>query len=70
MSMYGGRGVSVFRLFSLPGVVGIDHEMAKFMNGIHTGEVFYVLVFLIIAHVAGVLYHQFVMKDNLSSRMK
>ncbi|MDO5050217.1 MAG: cytochrome b [Moraxella equi] len=70
MSMYGGRGVSVFGLFSLPSVVGIDREMAKVMNGLHTGAVFYVLVFLVIAHVGGALYHQFVMKDNLISRMK
>lgn len=70
MSMYGGRGVSVFGLFSFPSVVGIDREMAKVMNGLHTGAVFYVLLFLITAHVAGALYHQFVMKDNLISRMK
>lgn len=70
MSMYGGRGVSVFGLFSLPSVVGIDREMAKLMNGLHTGAVFYVLVFLVVAHVAGALYHQFVMKDNLIARMK
>lgn len=70
MSMYGGRGVSVFGLFSLPSVVGIDREMAKLMNGLHTGAVFYVLAFLVVAHVAGALYHQFVMKDNLIARMK
>lgn len=70
MSMYGGRGVSVFGLFSLPSIVGIDREMAKFMNGLHTGAVFYVLIFLVVAHVGGALYHQFVMKDNLMARMK
>lgn len=70
MSMYGGRGVSVFGLFSLPSIVGIDREMAKFMNGLHTGAVFYVLIFLVVAHVGGALYHQFVMKDNLIARMK
>lgn len=70
MSMYGGRGVSVFGLFGLPSVVGIDRQMTKVMNGLHTGAVFYVLVFLVIAHVGGALYHQFVMKDNLISRMK
>lgn len=70
MSMYGGRGVSVFGLFGLPSVVGIDRQMAKVMNGLHTGMVFYVLVFLVIAHVGGALYHQFVMKDDLMSVMK
>lgn len=70
MSMYGGRGVSVFGLFSFPSVVGIDRQMAKVMNGLHTGMVFYVLVFLVIAHVGGALYHQFVMKDDLMSVMK
>lgn len=70
MSMYGGRGVSVFGLFSFPSVVGIDREMAKLMNGIHTGAMFYVLIFLVVAHVGGALYHQFIMKDNLIARMK
>lgn len=70
MSMYGGRGVSVFGLSSFPSVVGIDRQMAKVMNGLHTGMVFYVLVFLVIAHVGGALYHQFVMKDDLMSVMK
>ncbi|MDO4896592.1 MAG: cytochrome b [Moraxella sp.] len=70
MSMYGGRGVSVFGLFSIPSVVGINRDMATVMNGLHTGAVFYVLVFLVIAHVGGALYHQFVMKDNLMARMK
>lgn len=70
MSMYGGRGVSVFGIFDIPALVGIDREMAKLMNGVHTGAIFYVLVFLIIAHVGGALYHQFVMKDNLIGRMK
>ena len=70
MSMYGGRGVSVFGLFSLPSMVGIDREMAKLMNGLHTGAVFYVLVFLIVAHIGAALYHQFIVKDNLIARMR
>lgn len=70
MSMYGGRGVSIFGLVTIPSMVGIDRDMSKLMNGIHTGAMFYVLIFLVVAHVAGALYHQFVMKDNLISRMK
>lgn len=70
MSMYGGRGVSVFGLFSLPSVVGIDRDMAKLMNGLHTGALFYVLVFLVVAHIGAAIYHQFILKDDLLSRMK
>lgn len=69
MSMYGGRGVSVFGLFSLPSLVGIDRDMARVMNGLHTGLVFYVLVFLVVSHVGAALYHQFIVKDNLMKRM-
>lgn len=70
MSMYGGRGVSIFGLITIPSMVGIDRDMSKLMNGIHTGALFYVLGFLVVAHVGGALYHQFVMKDNLIARMK
>lgn len=70
MSMYGGRAVSVFGLFNMPSMVGINRDMAKLMNELHTEAVFYVLVFLIVAHVSAALYHQFVMKDNLIDRIK
>lgn len=70
MSMYGGRGVSIFGLVNIPSMVGINRDMARFFNDIHTGIVFYVLIALVVAHVGGALYHQFVMKDNLIARMK
>lgn len=69
MSMYGGRGVSVFGLFNMPALVGIDRDMARLMNGLHTEVVFFALVFLVVSHVGAALYHQFIVKDNLIKRM-
>lgn len=70
MSMYGGRGVSVFGLINIPALVAPNRDMARFFNDWHTGLVFYALVCLVVAHVAAALYHQFVLKDNLIARMK
>lgn len=70
MSMYGGRGVDVFGLFSIPVLVSPDRDMAGFFNNLHTEIVFPVLLVLIFAHIAAALYHQFIVKDNLMTRMK
>lgn len=70
MSMYGGRGVSIFGIVDIPAMLSPDRDMARFFNGVHTGMVFYVLVFLVVAHIGAALYHQFIIKDNLMARMK
>lgn len=70
MSMYSGRGVSVFGLFELPSVVGVDREMSKLMNLWHTDLVWTAMWLLIVLHIGAALYHQFVVKDNLIARMR
>ncbi len=70
MSMYGGRSTSVFGLFEIAPMVSPDRGMARFFNEVHEDVIFVGLIALIVAHVGAALYHQFVMKDNIISRMK
>lgn len=70
MSVYGGREVDVFGIFSIPVFVSPDRDMAKFFNNLHTDIIFSVMLLLVVAHVGAALYHQFVLKDNLIARMK
>lgn len=70
MSMYGGRGVSVFGLIELPRIVGVDREMSKLMNLWHTELVWTAMWLLIVVHIGAALYHQFIIKDNLIARMR
>ncbi|OOR93523.1 cytochrome B [Moraxella caviae] len=70
MSMYGGRATSVFGLFEIPAMVSPDRDMARLFNEWHTGLIWTTLLVLIAAHVGAALYHQFVVKDNLISRMR
>lgn len=70
MSMYGGRGVSVFGLFELPMIVGVDRDMSKLMNLWHTEFIWTAMWLLIVAHIGAALYHQFLVKDNLIARMR
>lgn len=70
MSVYGGRAVNVFGLFSIPVFVSPSREMARFYNELHTDVIFPLLLVLIGLHVAGALYHQFIVKDGLMNRMR
>lgn len=70
MSVYGGRPVSVFGLFDIPVFVTPSREMASFFNELHTDVIFPALIALVVAHVVGALYHQFIKKDNLLARMR
>lgn len=70
MSMYGGRGVSIFGVIDIPSVVATSRDTARFFNDLHTGLIFYVLALLIVAHIGAAIYHQFIVKDNLMARMK
>ncbi len=70
MSVYGGRPVSVFGLFEIPVFVTASREASRFYNELHGDLVFPILMGLIVAHVGAALYHQFILKDNLLSRMR
>lgn len=70
MSVYGGRAVQVFGFIQIPVFVTPNRELSKWFNELHTEVIFPMLVVLIGLHVAGAIYHQFVLKDNLLSRIK
>lgn len=69
MSIYGGRAVNVFGVFQIPALKP-DREMAGFFANLHTDVIFPLLIALIVAHVVGALYHQFILKDGLLKRMR
>lgn len=70
MSMYGGRGLDMFGLFTIAPFVSPDRAMSKFFGELHGDLIFPALCLLVLAHIGGALYHQFILKDNLLARMK
>lgn len=69
-SMVSGYGVDVFGLFSIDGFAEVNRELARTLMDLHRGLVWNALLALVAAHILAALYHQFVMKDNLLSRMR
>ena len=69
-SLFGGFGVDVFGLFTIPGFDNVNRDLARTLMGLHENVMFNGLIVLIVAHIAAALYHQFIMKDNLLARMK
>lgn len=68
MSSAGGHPVSVFGLFTLPNLVGVDREFAHTVKEGH--ELLANLgLFLIAAHVGAALWHHVVVKDGTLRRM-
>lgn len=69
MSLYSGREVSFFGLFSIPVLVVPDESISGACHQLHT-SVFWPMIWVLTAiHVVGALYHQFVLKDNQIKRM-
>ena len=64
MVMYSGRSISMFGLFEIGGWVTPDRTMSRFFNNLHTDILWPLLLIFMGLHVAGALYHQFVLKDN------
>ncbi len=65
--LYRGRGID-FGLFQIPPLLARDPQIFKPLTQIHE-IVAYALIGLAIGHVIAALYHQFVLKDGLMSRM-
>ena len=63
-----GLGLSIFGLVSLPNLVATDPDSALALGRLH-GAVAVILLLLIAAHLAGVIYHSFVRGDRLLTRM-
>lgn len=70
MSAYGGRPVDMFGLFEIPTFVAPDRKAARFYNDLHTDIIWPLIIVFTVLHIAAVLQHQFIKKDNLMSRMK
>ena len=68
MSMAGGHGITVFGLFQLPDLVGKNPDLGKLAHQIHgiCGTVAYIVVAV---HVGAALFHYYVKKDNVLTRM-
>ena len=70
MSVYGGRPVDIFGLFQIPVFVTPDRGLARLYNDWHTDIIWPMIIAFTLIHIGAALYHQFVKKDNLMSRMK
>ncbi|WP_367105549.1 cytochrome b [uncultured Psychrobacter sp.] len=70
MSVYGGRPVDIFGLFEIPVFVTPDRSAARFYNDLHTDIIWPLIIAFTLVHISAALYHQFIRKDNLISRMK
>ena len=70
MSLYGGRPVDVFGLFQIPVFVTPDRALARLYNDWHTDIIWPIILTFTALHIGAALYHQFIKKDNLMSRMK
>lgn len=66
VSLYGA--LEIFGLFSLPALSGQNQEASKYVFLFHVAAAT-LLVALIAVHVAAALYHRFVRKDGVLSRM-
>jgi cytochrome b561 len=63
-----GFPLSVFGVLPLPSPLGKDEAIAKILSLLHwCGAV--AIVTLILAHLAGVIYHTFIRRDGLLQRM-
>ncbi len=70
MSVYGGRAVDMFGLFDIPVFVSPDRTMARFFNDVHTDIIWPLIIAFTAIHIGAALYHQYIKKDNLLTRMK
>ncbi|WP_319379937.1 cytochrome b [Thiomicrorhabdus sp.] len=67
MSNSGGHEVAFFDLFTLPSIVGENHDIHEIAEGIH--EIGKWMLLLILLHIAGALKHHFIYKDSTLMRM-
>ena len=68
MSILGGHEVNVFNLFTIPATAEKNVDLARFFWNIH-GISAFTFAGLIGLHISAGLYHHFIRKDNILSRM-
>jgi cytochrome b561 len=67
MSMAGGHGIDFFG-FAVPDIIGENKSLGGFAHIIH-GLLEYITYIVVGLHIVGALYHHFVEKDNVLTRM-
>ena len=68
--MYSAEGVNFFGLVEIPAFVAENSDLADFFEKVHKDVLWTLLLVFTGLHVVGALYHQFVQKDALLSRMR
>jgi cytochrome b561 len=68
MSVAGGNVPSYFGLFNAPLPINSDQALSKLMEQSHK-IIAWVLIVLIVLHIAGAIKHHFINKDNVLRRM-
>jgi len=68
MSSSAGYPPSMFGLFTFPDIVAKNQESVEFYKDLHN-TCAYILLVLLVLHVAGALYHHFIAKDNTLRKM-
>jgi len=67
MSLYGAHDIHVFGLFTIPAFEQ-NKELSGIFQFIHHTTAF-ILISLIVLHFAAAIYHHFIRKDNVLTRM-
>lgn len=70
MSQFGQRPVEIFGLFSIPVFLGENKELAGMIHTLHAKVAGPTFVVLVLLHIGGALWHQFVDKDDTLKRMR
>lgn len=68
MSMFGGYKISFFGLFDLPMLFSKNEGLGNFLYQTHVYSS-YVIIGLVAIHASAALYHHYVRKDNVLTRM-
>lgn len=67
--LYAGETVSFFGLFDMPSFVSENSDMRRFFEKVHKDILWTTLLVFSGLHIAGALFHQFIKKDGIMSRM-
>lgn len=68
-TMMRGNGVDFFGLFEIPSFLSENRELSRSLMKLHKDLIWTLLISFTGLHIVGVLYHQFIQKDNLIKRM-
>jgi cytochrome b561 len=68
MSIFGGRAVSFFGLFSLPMIVSKNEGLSQILYTAHLRCAYFVMA-IVGLHLLAAFYHHFIKRDNVLTRM-